>query len=337
MEKNNTIAPPLLEIKDLETWFYTDDGIVRGCDKVSYWVEKGETLAVVGESGSGKSVTAMSVLRLIPEPPGKIVGGEIRFKGQDLLAMTREEIRKIRGNRIAMIFQEPMTSLNPVMNVGRQIAESLMLHQNASRAEALARAEEMLALVGIPDPKARATEYPHQLSGGMRQRVMIAIALACRPEVLIADEPTSALDVTIQAQILGLMKQLQQELGMAIVLITHDMGVVAESADKVAVMYCGKIVEFGSVKDIFFDPRHPYLEGLTRSVLDIDEEIDEQVDELHMIRGSVPDPLDLPVGCSFAPRCPKALDVCHREIPPRIDFNPTHYACCWLYRRDHDT
>ncbi|MCG8614996.1 MAG: ABC transporter ATP-binding protein [Desulfobacterales bacterium] len=324
---------PLLEIRDLETWFYTDDGVVRGCDRVSYTVNKGETLAVVGESGSGKSVTAMSVLRLIPDPPGKIVGGEIRFKGKDLLGMNEDEIQDIRGNRIAMIFQEPMTSLNPVMTVGQQIAESLILHQGATKAESLAKAEEMLALVGIPDPNARVKEYPYQLSGGMRQRVMIAIALACRPEVLIADEPTSALDVTIQAQILGLMKRLQQEMGMAIILITHDMGVVAESADKVAVMYCGRIVEFGTAKDIFFDPRHPYLEGLTQSVLDIDEDIDE----LYMIEGSVPDPLDLPEGCNFAPRCPKTMDICHIKIPPKCYFNDTHYACCWLYGSDnHD-
>ena len=324
---------PLLEIKDLETWFYTDDGVVRGCDRVSYTVNRGETLAVVGESGSGKSVTAMSVLRLIPDPPGRIVGGQILFNGRDLLTMDEGEIRKIRGNRIAMIFQEPMTSLNPVMTVGRQIAESLILHQGAAKADALARAEEMLALVGIPDPRARAREYPYQLSGGMRQRVMIAIALACRPELLIADEPTSALDVTIQAQILDLMRDLQKEMGMAVILITHDMGVVAETADRVAVMYCGRIVEFGTAEDIFFTPRHPYLDGLTRSVLDIDEE----VDELYMIEGNVPDPLDLPKGCNFAPRCPRAMDVCHREIPPAVAFNHTHYACCWLYRNDHES
>lgn len=323
---------PLLEIRDLETRFYTEDGVVRGCDRVSYAVNKGETLAVVGESGSGKSVTAMSVLRLIPDPPGRIVGGQVLFKGRDLLALDENEIQKIRGNRIAMIFQEPMTSLNPVMTVGRQIAESLVLHQGVSGAEALEEAGQMLALVGIPDPGARIKEYPYQLSGGMRQRVMIAIALACRPEVLIADEPTSALDVTIQAQILGLMKRLQQEMGMAIILITHDMGVVAESADKVAVMYCGRIVEFGTAREIFFDPRHPYLEGLTRSVLNIDEE----ADTLYMIRGSVPDPLDLPGGCRFAPRCPESMEICTRETPPKVAFSPTHYACCWLYRRDHD-
>ncbi len=324
--------PPLLEIRDLETWFYTEDGVVRGCDKVSYSVHKGETLAVVGESGSGKSVTAMSVLNLIPDPPGKIRGGQILFKGEDLLELKESEIQKIRGNRIAMIFQEPMTSLNPVMTVGSQISESLILHQGCSKQEAMEKAVEMLDLVGISDPEARAKEYPYQLSGGMRQRVMIAIALACRPEVLIADEPTSALDVTIQAQILGLMKKLQQEMGMAIILITHDMGVVAETADKVAVMYCGKIVEFGTAKDIFFDPRHPYLEGLKQSVLDIDQD----VEDLYVIQGSVPDPLDLPVGCSFAPRCSRAMDICHEEIPNIVHFNDTHYACCWLYRSSHE-
>ncbi|MEH0019598.1 MAG: ABC transporter ATP-binding protein [Desulfobacter sp.] len=325
-------ASPLLEIRDLETWFYTEDGVVRGCDRVSYRVDKGETLAVVGESGSGKSVTAMSVLGLIPDPPGRVVGGQVLFKGRNLLDMDSKEMQQIRGNRISMIFQEPMTSLNPVMTVGRQIAESLVLHQGYSGKEAMVKAKEMLAMVGIPDPDARAGEYPYQLSGGMRQRVMIAIALACRPEVLIADEPTSALDVTIQAQILGLMKRLQQEMGMAIILITHDMGVVAETADKVAVMYCGRVVEYGTAEDIFHDPRHPYLEGLRRSVLDIDAD----VEELYMIRGSVPDPLDLPRGCSFAPRCAHAMEICEQKTPPAAYFSHTHHACCWLYREDHE-
>jgi len=322
----------LLEIKNLKTFFYTDDGVVRGCDGVSYAVNKGETLAVVGESGSGKSVTAMSVLQLIPSPPGRIESGQILFKGKDLLKATTEEIRAIRGNRIAMIFQEPMTSLNPVMTVGEQIGESLILHQAMDKAQARERTLEMLRLVGIPAPETRINEYPYQLSGGMRQRVMIAIALACQPEVLIADEPTSALDVTIQAQILKLMKQLQKEMGMAIILITHDMGVVAETADKVAVMYGGKIVEFGTAKDIFFDARHPYLKGLRQSVLNIDEE----TDELYVIQGSVPDPLNLPTGCTFAPRCPDRMDICEQKVPEPVYFNDTHYACCRLYGGYHE-
>ncbi len=318
---------PILEIKDLQTWFHTDDGVVRGCDGVSYAVEKGETLAVVGESGSGKSVTAMSILDLIPSPPGEIVGGEILFKGKNLVGLPKEEMQKIRGNRIAMIFQEPMTSLNPVMTVGRQICESILLHQDCSKKEAMERAVTMLKLVGIPAAETRVNEYPHQMSGGMRQRVMIAIALACRPEVLIADEPTSALDVTIQAQILRLMKRLQHELGMAVILITHDMGVVAENADKVAVMYGGRIVEFGSARDIFFDAKHPYVEGLKKSVLNIDRE----VETLHVIKGSVPDPLNMPEGCTFAPRCPVAMDICTRKKPEKTELNAGHYTCCWRH------
>lgn len=327
MQKSNA---PLLAIEDLHTWFYTEDGIVRGCDGVSYSVNKGETLAVVGESGSGKSVAAMSVLDLIPNPPGKIVSGAINFKGRNLVEISREEMNNIRGNSIAMIFQEPMTSLNPVMTVGRQISESIILHQSQNKKEALKQAEELLEMVGIADAKARVHEYPHQLSGGMRQRVMIAIALACRPELLIADEPTSALDVTIQAQILKLIKDLQQKIGMGVILITHDMGVVAETADKVAVMYCGQVVEYGTSHDIFFNAKHPYLEGLRNSVLDIDEELDM----LDIIEGNVPDPLHLPKGCNFAPRCPKSLPKCQNEEPPRFIFEGDHYACCWLYQEE---
>jgi len=323
--KNQT--PPLLEIKDLKTWFHTEDGIVKGCDGVNYSVNKGETLAVVGESGSGKSVTAMSILGLIPNPPGEITGGEIIFRGENLLEMNQEQMQRIRGNSIAMIFQEPMTSLNPVMTVGQQIGESLILHQGYSRSEAKQKAVELLGMVGIADSRARVDDYPHQLSGGMRQRVMIAIALACKPELLIADEPTSALDVTIQAQILDLITELQKKIGMAVILITHDMGVVAETADKVAVMYCGQIVEYGSVNDIFFQAKHPYLEGLTNSVLDIDEE----VEMLEVIEGTVPDPLDLPEGCNFEPRCPKRLAICKSQEPPRTRFGDDHYAHCWLY------
>ena len=317
----------LLEIKDLKTWFYTDDGIVRGCDGVSYKINSGETLAVVGESGSGKSVTAMSILKLIPDPPGKIVGGEILFEDENLVEKSIEEMRKIRGNKIAMIFQEPMTSLNPVLSVGRQIGESLRLHQGMDKQAALKKAVELLELVGIPDPSKRVNEYPYQMSGGMRQRVMIAIALACNPKLLIADEPTSALDVTIQLQILALIRELQQKLGMGVILITHDMSVVAETADKVAVMYAGKIVEYGTTDNIFYDAKHPYLEGLKKSIPNLDSE----QEELYVIDGIIPDPLNLPVGCKFSPRCPKVMDKCNEAEPPQINFSDEHYACCWLY------
>ena len=323
---------PLLEIKNLETVFFTDDGIIKGCDGVSLKVFPGETLAVVGESGSGKSVTAMSILNLIPDPPGKIIGGEILFQGQNLVGIGREEMRKIRGNHIAMIFQEPMTSLNPAMTVGAQIAESVILHQNSNKKEAFQKAEEMLHLVGIPAPNQRLKEYPHQMSGGMRQRAMIAIALACSPRLLIADEPTSALDVTIQSQILKLIKKLQGQMGMAVILITHDMGVVAETADKVAVMYCGSIVEYGVSRDIFFNAKHPYLQGLKQSVLSIDD----TVEKLPVIQGNIPDPLHLPPGCRFEPRCPRAMEICKNKRPQPIYFNDEHHACCWLHGGDHD-
>lgn len=318
----------VLEIKDLQTNFYTDDGIVRGCDKVSYGVHKGETLAVVGESGSGKSVTALSVLRLVPDPPGKIEGGEIWFKGQDLLTLCDKQIQAIRGNEIAMIFQEPMTSLNPVIRVGSQIAESIRLHQpGTSKREARQRVIELLTQVGISAPASRIDEYPYQLSGGMRQRVMIAMALACKPALLIADEPTSALDVTIQAQILRLIDELKRQLGMAVIMITHDLGVVAETADRVAVMYAGKIVEYGHVNDIFDHPKHPYLVGLKRSM----PTLEGDGDELYAIPGMVPNPTQLPEGCKFAPRCEQCMSHCESQEPPVVHFSPEHYASCWLY------
>lgn len=322
----------ILEIKNLHTLFKTEDGTVRACDGVTYSVNKGETLAVVGESGSGKSVTAMSILQLIPNPPGRIVKGEILFKGKDLVQLNESEIRTIRGNSIAMIFQEPMTSLNPVMTVGRQIGESMILHQGLSKKIALDKALELLELVGISDAKERLHCYPHQLSGGMRQRVMIAMALACEPELLIADEPTSALDVTIQAQILRLMKELQDKIGMAMILITHDMGVVAETADKVAVMYCGQVVEYGTCHEIFHDPKHPYLRGLINSVLNIDQDCEE----LETIAGSVPDPLNLPTGCNFAPRCPNCIAICEQQVPPKHSFSRRHEVSCWLYTKEPD-
>ena len=325
------MTTPILDIRDLNTWFDTDDGIIKGCDGVSYHVNRGETLAVVGESGSGKSVAAMSIMNLIPTPPGRIVSGEILFHGRDLVGLSASEMQKIRGNRIAMIFQEPMTSLNPVMPVGRQIGESLRLHQKASKKEALAKAVELLRVVGISAPEKRVHDYPHQMSGGMRQRVMIAIALACRPDLLIADEPTSALDVTVQKQILKLIRDLQRELDMAVIMITHDMGVVAETADKVAVMYTGQVVEYGTVHEIFNAPKHPYLDGLRRSIprIDMDEET------LYTIEGIVPDPLNLPPGCRFAPRCPKAMAVCHKQQPGVTHFSETHHARCWLYVKEN--
>ncbi|PRX31793.1 peptide/nickel transport system ATP-binding protein/oligopeptide transport system ATP-binding protein [Orenia metallireducens] len=320
----------ILEINNLKTYFDTDNGIVKACDGVSYQLNQGKTLAVVGESGSGKSVTALSILKLIPSPPGKIVDGEINFKGINLLKISKEEMEKIRGNEIAMIFQEPMTSLNPALTIGYQIREALLLHQSISKKEANQRAIELLNLVGIPSPDQRVSEYPHQISGGMRQRVMIAIALACNPKLLIADEPTTALDVTIQAQILRLIKRLQQELEMSVIMITHDLGVVAEVADTVAVMYAGKIVEYGLVDDIFYDSKHPYLKGLKKSIprLDIEQEV------LHTIKGVVPSSSDLPAGCKFEPRCSYSLEICKFKEPKRTYFNDTHYTCCWLYQKD---
>ena len=323
--------PKILEVEALKTYFYTDDGVVRGCDGVSYSVNEGETLAVVGESGSGKSVSCLSIMRLIPEPSGKIVSGKIFFRGRDLVQASIKEIRSLRGKEIAMIFQEPMTSLNPVMTVGRQISESLLLHEkNISKKQAWKKAVELLESVGIASPEIRVDEYPHSMSGGMRQRVMIAMALACNPVLLIADEPTSALDVTIQAQILKLIKQLKEKRGMSVIMITHDLGVVAETADMVAVMYAGKIVEYGTVDELFEAARHPYLQGLQRAV----PRLDEEQDELHTIEGIIPDPVNLPSGCKFAPRCPKSMKACLKEEPPAINFSATHYALCWLYAEE---
>jgi oligopeptide/dipeptide ABC transporter ATP-binding protein len=290
---------------------------------VSFAIRAGETLAVVGESGSGKSVTAMSILRLVPQPPGRIVGGRITFKGRDLLAISEREMRAIRGKEISMIFQEPMTSLNPVYTCGEQIIETLRLHERLSRRDARQRAIEMLALVGIPSPEQRIDEFPHQMSGGMRQRVMIAMALACRPSVLIADEPTTALDVTIQAQILELLKRLQQELGMAVILITHDLGVVAETADRVAVMYAGRVVEYCDVRAAFRRPLHPYTAGLQGSL----PKLGRLEERLRVIPGSVPNPANFPVGCRFHPRCPVAQNRC-LEDPLLTEVDPAHFSRC---------
>jgi peptide/nickel transport system ATP-binding protein/oligopeptide transport system ATP-binding protein len=318
------VSEPLLQIEDLKTHFFTDDGVVRAVDGVSYELGERETLAVVGESGSGKSVTALSILRLVAEPPGRIVGGRIRFKGRDLVALSQGEMRKIRGKEISMIFQEPMTSLNPVYTCGEQIIEALVVHENMNRAQARERAIEMLQLVGIPLPAQRVDEYPHQMSGGMRQRVMIAMALACRPAILIADEPTTALDVTIQAQILELLQRLQVELGMAVLLITHDLGVVAETADRVAVMYAGQVVEYCDVEAAFRRTLHPYTAGLLASL----PRLGAKRATLRVIPGNVPNPAHFPRGCRFHPRCPVAQERC-LEDPPMLTFDGDHRSRCW--------
>jgi len=322
----------LLKIENLKTHFFTRDGVVRAVDGVSFDVFPGETLAVVGESGCGKSVTALSVLRLIASPPGRVVGGSIKFEDKDLLALREPDMRNLRGNEISMIFQEPMTSLNPVLTVGRQIAEALRIHRGLGRAEAHAGAVEMLRQVDIPEPRRRADEYPHQLSGGMRQRVMIAMALACNPRLLIADEPTTALDVTIQAQILDLMRALKEKTGAAIVLITHDLGVVAEMAQRVVVMYAGRKVEEAPVDSLFARPRHPYTRGLLASIPRLGEaagEAEAGVRRLAEIPGVVPSLKEDIPGCVFAPRCPHATEHCRREYPPLEDKGGGHSVACW--------
>ena len=321
---------PLLELDGVRTWFYTREGVVRAVDGVSFSIAPGETLAVVGESGCGKSVTAQSILRLLPSPPARVVEGSIRFEGQDLLALDDAAMRDIRGNRIAMIFQEPMTSLNPVLTVGYQIAESLVRHQAMGRADAEARAVEMLALVGIAEPARRVREYPHQLSGGMRQRVMIAMALACNPRLLIADEPTTALDVTIQAQILDLMRDLKSKVGAAIMLITHDLGVVAEMAERVVVMYAGRKVEEAPVEELFARPLHPYTRGLLGSMPRLGASAQGDTPErLSEIAGVVPSLRDAIPGCAFAPRCALATERCRASVPALEEMGPRHVVACF--------
>jgi peptide/nickel transport system ATP-binding protein len=315
----------LLEVRNLRTHFRTDDGVARAVDGVSFELDRGETLGLVGESGCGKSVSALSIMRLIPNPPGDIVGGEILYNGQDLLKMSDDQMRQIRGNDISMIFQEPMTSLNPVFTVGHQIDEAVILHQKVSKAEARNRAIEMLRLVGIPAPEQRYSEYPHQLSGGMRQRVMIAMALSCNPELLIADEPTTALDVTVQAQILELVTRLQEELGMGMIMITHDLGVIAEVSDRVAVMYAAKVVEYATVDEIFYNPKHPYTIGLLKSI----PRLGERVERLATIEGTVPPPTNFPKGCHFCTRCPYADALCWNDEPPLVEIETGHFAACW--------
>jgi len=325
------VNPAVLEIDGLQTHFFTAAGTVRAVDGVSYSLKAGETLGVVGESGCGKSVSALSVLRLVANPPGRIVGGEIRFEGRNLLDLSETEMERVRGNDISMIFQEPMTSLNPLYTVGGQIAEAIALHQGLSRKEAWDRAVDMLRRVYIPEPEKRAHAYPHQLSGGMRQRVMIAMALSCNPKVLIADEPTTALDVTIQAQILDLMRELQETTGTAIVLITHDMGVVAENADRVVVMYAGRKVEEAPAAALFDRPGHPYTAGLLGSIphLDAAGRNNGRRPRLNEIKGMVPSLFNLPQGCSFAPRCGLATDKCREAAPPLEEKRPGHAIACW--------
>ncbi len=318
---------PLLEVQDLKTYFHTEDGLARAVDGVSWSIHPGETLALVGESGCGKSVSALSVMKLVQQPPGRYEGGRILYQGRDLLTASEPQMRHIRGNQIAMIFQEPMTSLNPVYTVGNQIVEAVELHQDMRGQAALDHAVQMLAKVGIPDPAQRVREYPHQMSGGMRQRVMIAMALSCNPDLLIADEPTTALDVTIQAQILLLLKQLQTDTGMAVLLITHDLGVVAEVADRVAVMYAGKIVELAEVNELFEHPLHPYTQGLLRCV----PKLEADQDRLEVIPGHVPNPLSFPSGCRFHPRCPLGHDdtTCQGQEPELRELRPDHWVSCW--------
>ena len=315
----------LLSVQNLCTYFYTDDGVVKAVDGVSFVIEQGQTVCLVGESGCGKSVTALSIMRLIPDPPGKIAQGRIVFNGRDLLAVSEADMRSIRGNEIAMIFQEPMTSLNPVFTVGDQIMEAVMLHQKVKTGEARERTIEMLRKVRMPNPEQRIREYPHQLSGGMRQRVMIAMALSCNPKLLIADEPTTALDVTIQAQILDLLRQLQQDFKMALLLITHDLGVVAEMANHVYVMYASKVAEHAEVKKLFERPLHPYTKGLFRSL----PRLGAKKDRLEAIPGVVPSPLNFPKGCKFWPRCPDATEQSRREEPQLRELRPGHWVACW--------
>jgi oligopeptide transport system ATP-binding protein len=319
--------PKLLEVKNLKTQFFTQDGVVHAVNGISYHVDSGETVAIVGESGSGKSVGVMSLIRLIPQPPGKIVDGEVIFDGQDLLKLKEDELREIRGNRIAMIFQDPMTSLNPVLTIGRQITEAIELHLNMNKEQARKRAVQLLEMVGIPGAESRLDDYPHQFSGGMRQRVMIAMGLSCDPQLLIADEPTTALDVTIQAQIVDLVRRLQDELGMAIIWITHDLGVVAGMADRVLVMYSGFIVEEGNVNDIYAHPRHPYTLGLLRSIPRLDLGRQKR---LIPIDGLPPDLLEPPTHCPFAPRCSFVQDKCWQENPTLVEVTPGHKAACWV-------
>lgn len=315
---------PLLEVRSLSIHFVTEDGVIRAVENVSFEIFPGEIMGLVGESGCGKSVTGLSLLKLIPIPPGRIVNGEIFFNGKNLLNLNEKEMEKVRGNDISMVFQEPMTSLNPVFTIGDQIMEAILLHQGLDKKEARKRAIEMLDRVKIPSPEKRIDSYPHQLSGGMRQRAMIAMALSCQPKLLIADEPTTALDVTIQAQVLHLLKEIQREMGMAVLLITHDLGVIAEIADRVAVMYAGRIFEYGPIEAIFNQIRNPYTRGLMNSI----PQLTEKKERLNAIPGQVPDPMDLPFGCKFHPRCNFMIEDCKKEEPPLFQVNGDHFSRC---------
>ncbi len=318
----------LLEVRDLKTYFYTSQGVVKAVDGVSYEVKAGETVALVGESGCGKTVSALSVMRLVAAPAGRIEDGQILFRGQDLLKLDEESMRRTRGREIAMVFQEPMTSLNPVLSIGRQLTETLEIHLGMTSSQAVQRSGELLEMVGIPDAERRLSQYPHQFSGGMRQRIMIAIALSCNPKLILADEPTTALDVTIQAQILELMKDLSRRFGVAMLIITHNLGVVARYADRVNVMYAGKMIEQGTAREVYANPRHPYTLGLLRSVPRLDE---PRKSKLQPIDGQPPDLTQLPAGCSFAPRCAFKIDRCTRELPPlKTVGGPSHLSACWV-------
>jgi oligopeptide/dipeptide ABC transporter ATP-binding protein len=327
----------MLRIEDLRTHFFTPEGVVKAVDGVSLEIARSKTLGVLGESGCGKSVTALSIMRLIPDPPGRIVSGAIFFEETNVLDLPASRMRQIRGNQISMIFQEPMTSLNPVYTIGDQIAETYVVHQGLSRMESFNQAIEMLRIVGIPSPAKRAREYPHQLSGGMRQRAMIAMAMACRPKLLIADEPTTALDVTIQAQILDLMLGLQDELGMAIMMITHDLGVIGEVSDQVVVMYAGEVVEYSPIDTLFTEPCHPYTIGLMTSIPVLGAKFKKGKQRLREIPGLVPNLIHLPAGCLFAPRCERARELCRKERPPLFSLGPDHGARCWLVEKNAKT
>ena len=320
----------ILEVKDLHTSFFTDAGEVKAVNGISFNLEPGKTLGIVGESGSGKSVTAYSIMQILAET-GKITDGEVRFHGEDITKWNSKQMQKFRGEKCSIIFQDPMTSLNPVFTVGSQLIEAILLHTDKNKKEAWARAVEMLTLVGVNEPESRMKQYPHELSGGMRQRVMIAMALACEPKLLIADEPTTALDVTIQAQILELMMELKDKLGMAIIMITHDLGVVASMCERIAVMYAGRIVEYGTTEDIFYNPKHQYTKGLIRSIPRIDTKEHER---LVPIEGTPVDLLNPPAGCPFAPRCEACMKICLREMPPVTNFDEVHYTQCWLNQKE---
>ena len=324
------MSEKLLEIKDERLSFFTPAGEVKALNRVSFSMEEGEVLGIVGESGSGKSVTAYSIMGLTAYP-GKLVGGTVHFNGHEIEKMTEKEFRKIRGNEVSIIFQDPMTSLNPVYTIGNQIVEVILLHTNKTKKEAYERAKELLELVGINEPTKRLKQYPHELSGGMRQRVMIAIALACEPKLLIADEPTTALDVTIQAQILELMQELRKKLGMSIIMITHDLGVVASMCEKIAVMYAGHIVEYGTADEIFYNPSHEYTKGLIKSIPKLNA---EKIERLVPIEGQPVDLLNPPAGCPFAPRCSECMKICLNKMPPKTELSDTHYSYCWLLQKE---